>query len=41
MMSDPELREVYAIRARGAVTHLSMDILGKRWLDLFLRLRDD
>ena len=41
MMSAPDLRQAYAQRARDAVKHLSVDILGESWLDLLRRVRAD
>lgn len=39
MMSDPELRQAYASRARPAVAGLDVAAVSKRWLDLFTGLR--
>jgi len=39
MMSAPDLRKAYASRARPAVEELDIAVVGKRWLDLFARLK--
>lgn len=38
MMSDCNLRKLYSRRARHAVRHLSLEAVGKQWLELFSNL---
>jgi glycosyltransferase involved in cell wall biosynthesis len=40
MLSAPELREAYASKARDAVVKLDIAIVGGRWLDAMLGLKD-
>ena len=40
MLSAPELREAYASKARDAVVKLDIAIVGSRWLDAMLGLKD-